>query len=228
MNSSAHEEIVQLLCTKSSMKQEVYQVTESLFKDIKEQLIAMQYSLGPLMEKVNKAVEIKYSEKGPFEVHFKFSGDTLVFMMHTNIFTFQENHFVKSLDYVKKDPMNGYCGLIQVYNFLSDSIKYNREEDLGVMVARIFVNRHRHFFVEGKRPMSIRHNNFDKETLEIGMIKGLIEEMILYCLNFDLITPPIELVQHISVEQKNYQSYSSGFATTKDSGIGFKFSMDNL
>lgn len=222
-----HQEIVHLLTTKSCMKQEVYKVTENIFQKIREQLIHMQNSLAPMLEQVNKAVEIKFSEKGPFELHFKFSGDTLVFMMHTNVFTFPENHYIKSLDYVKKNSLNGYCGLIQVYNFLSDSIKYNREEDLGLMVARIFINKEKHFFVEGRRPMSIKHNNFDHEVLEESLLIGLIEEMILYSLKFDLISPPIEMVQHLSVEQKNYQNYSSGFATNKDSGIGFKFTLEN-
>jgi hypothetical protein len=43
----------------------------------------------------------------------------------------------------------GYFGVVNVYNFLSDSFRYNRERDLGYLVARIFLNKEGHFFVQG-------------------------------------------------------------------------------
>ena len=52
--------------------------------------------------------------------------------------------------YVKEDKMRSFCGVIHVYNFLNDSFKYNRLNDVGNLVARIFVNKDKHFFVEGE------------------------------------------------------------------------------
>jgi hypothetical protein len=214
------QEILELLKNKSAAKQEIYRTTLAVFKDFKTALRTMQQELAK--EVTDTFVEIKYMEVSEFEAHFKFSGDTLVFMMHTNVFGFPEGHYAKDNNYVKDDEMRGYCGMIQIYNFLSDSIKYNREEDLGELVCRIFVNKDQHFFIEGKRPLSIHHNNFESEKITTEKIKGIIEESIFYCLNFDLITPPVEMVQNITVDQKNYQSYSSGFATGKNPSIGFQ------
>ena len=42
-----------------------------------------------------------------------------------------------------------YCGVINMYNFLSDSFKYNRENDLGYLIGRMFINKE-NTFVEGK------------------------------------------------------------------------------
>ncbi|MSQ78228.1 MAG: hypothetical protein EXR21_00950 [Flavobacteriaceae bacterium] len=216
-----NNEIVSLLTHKSATKQQIYRITLEVFTQFKKQLDEVHTMLASQMNDAN--VEIRYTDAGTFEAHLKFSGDTLIFMMHTNVFTFPDAHFTKTGKYVKEDPMRGYCGLIQIYNFLSDSIKYNREEDLGDLVARIFVNKDKHFFIEGKRPLSLNHNKFHKESISNDSIVNIIQECILYCLNFDLITPPIELVQNITVDQKNYQSYSSGFATSKNVGIGFQF-----
>lgn len=215
-----NNEIVSLLTHKSATKQQIYRTTLEVFTQFKKQLDEVHTNLTSQVSDAN--VEIKYTDVGTFEAHLKFSGDTLIFMMHTNVFTFPETHFAKNTKYVKEDPMRAYCGLIQVYNFLSDSIRYNREEDIGELVARVFINKDKHFFIEGKRPLSLHHNKTGDEAITPDNIDYIIKESIFYCLNFDLISPPIELVQNITVEQKNYQSYSSGFATSKSVGLGFK------
>lgn len=213
------EEILKLLRTKSSAKQQIYRTTVQSFNEFKEQFRNMQDLFNRQMQETDPNVEVKYTDMGPFESHFKFSGDTLVIMMHTNVFSFPEHHVIKNSAYIKEDPMREYCGMIQIYNFLSDSIKYNREADLGELLARIYINKDKHFFIEGRRPLSIIHNNLEGDELTPDLAKRIIEEAILYCMNYDLITPPFDMVRHISLEQKNYLSYSSGFATTKSVGF---------
>ena len=64
-------------------------------------------------------VEVKYLPKGDFEVQIKFSGDILIFHMHSNIFDFPSSHHIHSTSYVEEDKMRSFCGLINIYNFLS-------------------------------------------------------------------------------------------------------------
>ncbi len=227
MDPNEKGDILNLLISKSANKQHVYRTTLEVFNETKQILHDLQITLTPLLAKIDPTVEIKYSNAGSFEVQFKFAGDTLVFMMHTNVFSFPENHYIQSSPYVKNDKQNIYCGLIQVYNFLSDSIKYNRQDDIGELIARIYVNRERQFFIEGKRPINIQHNNFGEELLTNEKLKQIIDQSILYCLNFDLLMPPMELVQQITVDMKNYQSYSSGFATSKSVGFEIRSQLDN-
>ena len=70
-----------------------------------------------------KGVEVEYSSKGKFEAQIKFSGDTLLFHMHSNIFDFPSVHPLYKTKYVKEDKSRAFCGVINVYNFLSDSLK---------------------------------------------------------------------------------------------------------
>lgn len=95
------------------------------------------------------------------------------------------------------------------------------------MIARIYINRERHFFIEGKRPINIQHNNFGEDVMTTEKLKHIIDQSILYCLNFDLLMPPMEMVQQITVDMKNYQSYSSGFATSKSVGFELRNQLDN-
>src|SRR5574340_1141800 len=57
---------------------------------------------------------------------------------HTNVFEFDTRHLVWKTSYVKEKATRSFCRMINVYNFLPDSFKYNRANDLGYLVARIF------------------------------------------------------------------------------------------
>ena len=75
--------------------------------------------------------------------------------MHTNIFDYQSNHQICKTKYVQQDLMRSFCGIINIYNFLSDSLKYNRMNDSGFLISRIFINKDKHFFVEGDKEMGL-------------------------------------------------------------------------
>jgi hypothetical protein len=225
MITSKIEEIETLLCKKSFVKQEVYKITVDTFSRIKEIMHSTAEKLTPTIAHTAPSVEVKYSEHGNFEAHLKFSGDTIVVMMHTNVFDFDNNHHIGRSNYVKEDPMREFCGLIQIYNFLSDSLKYNREHDMGYLIARIFVNKDKHFFIDGKRPLSFLYGDFEKNIITEDIIKNIIEEAMLFCLNFDLMAPPVDAINFISVEQKNIMSYSSGMPTVKK--LGFVMQKDD-
>jgi hypothetical protein len=211
--------ITELLLKKSVLKQQVYLQTLTEFKKLKKIAFDICDEINESKELEIKNVFVKVYDKGEFEFHLKFGSDTLVFMMHTNIFSLAADHYIFDTEYVKSDKTRAYCGMIQVYNFLSDSLKYNRENDIGYLLARIFINKDLHFFIEGKRSLALAYNDFGCCTLENDTLKKVIIELMQYCINFDLIAPPLELVNIISVEQKNSLSYSSGMPTGKRLGF---------
>lgn len=219
------EKIRGLLCQKSAVKQQVFQLTQTLFRDLKMVLRDLESELTPNLKTDAPNVEVKYSDKGDFEAHLKFSGDTLVLMMHTNVFDFEDSHFINKSGYVQADKMREFCGMIQIYNFLSDSIKYNREQDTGYLIARVFINKEQHFFIDGKRPLSFVYSDLEKHKMSKEVMRHIIEEAMLFCLNFDLVAPPIDRINYISVEQKNMMSYSSGIPTGKR--LGFTMSVED-
>lgn len=218
MNSKITQ-IQDLLCRKSSTKQEVFRLTQEIFRDLKMVLREVESELAPKLADDAPHVEVRYSDKGDFEAHLKFSGDTLVLMMHTNVFDFDEGHFVNKSKYVQEDKLREFCGMIQIYNFLSDSLKYNRDQDVGYLIGRIFINKDRHFFIDGKRPLSFVYSDIEKNIISQEHMRTIIEEAMLFCLNFDLMAPPTEAINYISVEQKNMMSHSSGMPTGKRMGF---------
>ena len=115
--------------------------------------------------------------------------------------------------------------MINVYNFLADSFKYNRTRDIGYLIARVFINRELHYFVEGKRQLGFLYNDFSKAVIDKKAITAIIESAILYCLSFDLFTPPFTTVNEVSVEEIVEASNSMQITTGKR--LGFRFIADN-
>ncbi|NNJ55420.1 MAG: hypothetical protein HKP14_04790 [Bacteroidia bacterium] len=217
------EDIVQIiggLNNKAALKQHIYRNTKSVFKEIKKCAEEIAHKLAPEVVKKDKSVEVEIKRISDFEFHLKFSGDTIAFIMHTNIFTFPPQHEVTKMPYVMEAPERGYCGMIQAYNFLSDSLKYQRLGDVGYLLARLFINAEGHFYVDGQRQLDFLYKDFHKNIINEEAIVKIIEQTMLYALDFDLYVPPVNVMSEITLEQKNYFNNPGGLATGKR--LGFK------
>ena len=220
------EMIVDTLVEKAVMKQKVYDNTFESFNIIKEVLHEMSNELNNNLKSNEKRIKLEYRDRGKFEAEIRVAGDILIFSMHTNVFEFDRDHSIWKLPYVQENKLNSYCGMINIYNFLTDSFKYNRIDDLGYLIGRLFINRDKHYFVEGKRQMGFLYNNFGQATISKDAIKKVLETSILYSLEFDLLVPPYDMVKIASVAQMNTKIESSKLQTGKR--LGFKFNSDDV
>jgi hypothetical protein len=214
------------LSVKANLKQVVYDNTLETFNLLKEVLQEIASNCNQQLKGVDKRVLLDYKDRGKFEAQLKVAGDLLVFSMHSNIFEFDRGHGVWKTEYVQKDNTLSYSGIINIYNFLSDSFKYNRADDLGYLIARLFINKERCYFVEGKRQMGVLYRNFGKEKIEKETIGKIIQTAILYAMEFDLLVPPYDHVKIASVAQMNKKIQSSVQQTGKR--LGFQFNSDDV
>jgi len=215
-----------MMVAKAALKQEVYNNTFNALKTLKAALLEMEEKYAHYVKQnlPDQLIPFESNSLSDFEIELKFGGDTLLFLMHTNVFEFSRDHEVMHTDYIREDKNRSYCGIINVYNFLSDSFKYNRVNDTGYLIGRIFVNKDNHYFVEGKRELRFVYNDFGKHILDKQAITNLLETAITYTVNFDLLTPDYDLVKEVSVfEMKNTMDTIS-LKTGKR--LGFKFQAD--
>ncbi|MAU35969.1 MAG: hypothetical protein CMD14_01185 [Flavobacteriales bacterium] len=218
MNSENN--ILKLLKEKSCTKQKVYKITKSVFAEIQDILSEKAIRLNNAVS--DPDVDISYEETGDFDAKLKFSGDTLLFNMHTNIFDFDSSHQIHKTSYVKEDKMRSFCGVINIYNFLSDSLKYNRLNDAGFLIARIFINKDNHFFVEGDAELGFLFNDLINQKINKEQLENIINSAIEYSLNFDLQTPDFNTVKMVSVHQIIEANNNHKIKTSKR--LGFKLS----
>ena len=219
------ELIIKTLQEKSSMKQDVYVNTFRAFTSLKSTAKQTVAELAKVIATIDKRVVIEYKEKGEFEFELRVAGDLLIFAMHTNIFEFDRGHNVWKSSYIKEDHSRSFCGMINIYNFLNDSFKYSRVNDLGYVIGRIFINKENHYFVEGKRQLGFLYNDFVHASVDNIALKSVLESTILYCLNFDLFTPPFDAIKEISV--LDMQSASDSMQIKTGKRLGFRFQADS-
>jgi hypothetical protein len=166
-----------------------------------------------------------YAEKGKFEVELKVADDILIFIMHTNSFVFAPSHPIYKTNYITLKPSRATCGMISVYNFLSDSFKFDRKNDVGQLVARIFVNEENHFFVEGMKQIGILFNDLATMNLAAENIEALIEACVIYSLDIDITVPPFDSMKQITVY--DVVNYNMQTAINAGSRLGFKYQGEN-
>lgn len=225
-SENSREKIIKLLSTKSMTKYEAYDNTMQTFNLIKEHMHNFTKELKTELKNLDREIPFSIREKGKFEMEFKVAGDLILTTMHTNIFEFPRNHAVWQNSYVKEDPMRAYGGIISIYNFLADSFKYNRLNDVGYLIGRIFINKDKHFIVEGKRQFGFLFNDYASQVIDKESIKIILEEAIKYSIDFDLLVPPFNQVQTVSVQEMNNITSSIGLKTGKR--LGFNYIADSI
>jgi hypothetical protein len=216
------ESLLEAFVIKSTVKQKVFENTQQTFVILKKVLKNLEKDyLSLIKNQVPVQVLPVFRDKGPFEAEFKIGGDLLIFSMHSNVFEFDDKHPVWNTKYIKDEPLRSYCGTIHIYNFLADSFKYNRMNDLGYLVARIFINKDKHFFVEGKRQTDETVKDFAIDFISPGILRQIVETAIQYSIEFDLLVPHYDQVKMATVEQMREKMSHSKMITGKRLGFGF-------
>lgn len=221
-HAELRREIINTLEKKSALKQAVFDRTFALLGDIKEALHEFSTEIDEETDDtIDRRIRIEYRDRGKFEAQIQVAGDMLILTMHTNVFRFPSDHEVWKTDYVAADRQNAFFGVINVYNFLADSFKYNRSEDEGYLIGRIFVNREGAFFVDSKWPNQWNVEEFGTQLIDRDKVLQILESAILYSLHFDLLIPPYETVKQVNVEQFNSKLENSKLQTGKRMGYDF-------
>ncbi|MDZ4665301.1 MAG: hypothetical protein SGJ15_10525 [Bacteroidota bacterium] len=216
--NNQRETILKLLAEKAVMKQNVYANTIKIFEQIRDSSRNVVNELANDIKGVDSRVTLAFKEFNQQSFQLKVAGDMLQFDMHTNVFEFEKSHPVYKSSYVKKNDLNSFCGIISVYNFLADSFKYNRINDVGFLIARIFVNREKKFFIETKTPLNSKYSNYSDEPISADNIADIINELIIFSISFDLFIPPYEAVKHVSVMEIQEKASSAVLKTGKRLG----------
>jgi hypothetical protein len=218
--------IVSTLRQKSLLKQKVYDNTLEWFGVVKEVLKDLSKDVNDNLGNIDPRIKLEYTDRSNFDAQLKVAGDILLFSMHSNIFQFDREHPAWKTPYIQKNKNNAYSGVINIYNFLYDSFKYSRFDDLGYLVARIFINHENQYLVEGKRQMGLLFSNYGNEAISRNSLQVIISTAINYSLEFDLLVPPYDTVKIATVGQAEANIQHSRIITGKR--LGFQFNSDDV
>lgn len=222
MEKPIDSKLVELLRSKVSLAKDATDKTFECFSLMKAVLKSIEKQFEETLSNKDQRIKVSYTDKGLFEMELKVGDDILIFIMHTNALVFETNHPMYKTGYVSLDQTRATCGMISVYNFLSDSFKFDRRNDTGVLVARVFINRENHFFAEGKKQLGILYNDFANNAADSVKLQSFIESVIQYSLDIDVTVPSFDAMKEISVHDAIQYSLHSAVASAKSLGFDFQ------
>jgi hypothetical protein len=215
------EVIFEGLKQKSITKQTIFRNTTETFNQLRECASSIVDRLSKKVTELDSTLVIEYRSINDFEFHIKFSGDLLIFVMHSNIVTFPEEHELMTNPYVEEDFRRRFFGHIMAYNFMADSIRYGRMNDPGYLLARLLVNVEKHFFLEGVTQLDLPYTDIAKNNIDEEALRLFVESSMIAAVNNDLMAPDIDDIKKITVKQKmENQQVKSG------QKLGFSFSFE--
>ncbi len=223
MSQNPTEHIVDLLLSKSSIKQQAYRNICNAFEQLKEEASKLVKEIRDKTKKRDKDIQLKVESISDQEFHIRIAGDLLVFVLHTNIITLPKDYDYNKSSYVADQPLRKYLGQINVYNFMADSFEFNRLNDPGYLLARLLVNSENHFIVEGDRQVGFMFKSASAKPLEKVDLNVLITLIISQAAENDLVVPPFPNIRGITVKEKLEKTQSLGAGNK----IGFQMSYQN-
>lgn len=218
--------ILDTLIEKRTVKKLAFDNTTNTFNSIKQVLQTMTKEYNEALIVRNEGALLEFRDRGEHEIELRIADDMVVFNMQSNVFDFDKSHAVWKTAYVQKDPTASFCGVINVYNFLADSYRFNRVNDVGYLIARIFINKDSHYFLEGKRQLGFLYTDFENAVITDADLRKILESTLLFTLDFDLLVPDYDNVNMISVGQMKESMNTIKLQT--DKRLGFKFSADKI
>jgi hypothetical protein len=215
--------IQELLEKKATLKQDIFHDTKTQFDRFKHILLE---EIGALRHEIkDDRIRLHVEHKGEYQIQVFIGSDVLVFQMHTNVFKLSDEHPIWKTEYMTEDKDRGYFGIINIYNFLAESYLKSRLNDVGYLIGRVFVNKDSHFMVEGKGQLGFLFRDLTATKLNDAIIKHIIDVAFLFALEFDLLTPPYDIVSKVSVVQMMEQNSREQMSTGKR--LGFKFEAED-
>ncbi|MEQ9402893.1 MAG: hypothetical protein RIM99_04855 [Cyclobacteriaceae bacterium] len=197
---SAH--IAQLLTTKSGVKQVTFRNICKTFNELKDEAHKIIDDINSKTNGKDVDIILSVEEISDHEFQVKVAGDLLVFFLHTNIITLSDDYSYNKSEYVQEDANRKYLGQINIYNFMADSLKYNRMNDPGYLLSRLMVNFENRFIVEGDKQINFMFETVSTKQIEQVDLNVLIQLIITQAIENDLVVPPFQKIRGLTLQQK--------------------------
>ncbi len=162
---------------------------------------------------------LEYHDLGKNQFQMSIGEDAIIFNLHHDIFELEQGHPMQKTSYLKEDPFRAFCGMVSIYNFLSSSLEMNRGDDMGNLVARVFINGENHFFVEGRKKLGFLFSSLDTQTISPESVMDVIVNAAAHCVETDLEAPPFEAFATLNVLQIHAINGTLGIHSSRPLGF---------
>jgi hypothetical protein len=215
------DQIKSLLEVKSTAKQITYRNLLRAFEVLASESQRIVKDLTTKVNPGDEDVTVEYTRVNSHEFHVKLAGDLLIFVLHTNVVSMIGNHPVMQDPYMKLKEVNRYFGQIMIYNFMADSLKFNRINDPGYLLARLLINHEGRYVIEGEGHLTAIANKISSQPIVDAELSILVKLSLMLAIENDLVAPPFPDVRYITLYQKMEKTLELGAGRK----IGFQITM---
>jgi hypothetical protein len=209
-----------LLESKSTAKQITYKNLLAAFDILRKESSRIITELAGRVKPDDEDVTIHFREVNEHEFEVKLAGDLVSFVLHTNVVTFDPTSPVMQDAYLHQNAINRYFGQIMVYNFMADSLKFNRINDPGYLLARLLINHEGRYVVEGDSHLAALAGKISPSPITEEELAILVKFVLTMAIENDLMAPPFPDVRFITLHQKMEKTQELGAGQK----IGFRMS----
>jgi len=214
------ERIRLLLEYKSTAKQVTYKKLLAAFESLAKESKRVIAELKKKVHSSDADVTLEYTRVNDHEFQVKLAGDLIIFVLHTNIVTFDDTHDVMKDPYIRSADINRYFGQIMIYNFMSDSLQFHRINDPGYLLARLLINHDGRYIIEGEGKLGVVFSHISDAPITEGDLNILVKLALTLAIENDLMAPPYPQVKFITLHQKIEKTQELGAGQK----IGFRMS----
>lgn len=214
------DRIQKLLEYKSTAKQVTYKKLITAFELLAKESKRVIAELKKKTKPGDTDVTLGFERINEHEFQVKLAGDMLVFVLHTNIVTFDDTHEVMKDPYIQAAEINRYFGQIMIYNFMSDSLKFHRVNDPGYLLARLLINHDGRYIIEGEGKLGVVFSHISESPITEADLNILVKLALTLAIENDLMAPPYTQVKFITLYQKLEKTQELGAGQK----IGFRMS----
>ena len=224
METGAEEDpldyIQRMLESKSAAKQLTFRRLLSAFETLAKESNRVVAELRKKTKPGDQDVTLDFKRINDHEFQVKLAGDMLVFVLHTNIVTFEDTHDVMRDTYILSKDINRYFGQIMIYNFMSDSLEFHRINDPGYLLARLLINHDGRYIIEGEGRLGVVFSHISEAEITESDLNILVKLALTLAIENDLMAPPYPQVKFITLHQKLEKTQELGAGQK----IGFRMS----
>jgi hypothetical protein len=214
------DRIQKLLEYKSTAKQVTYKKLIAAFELLAKESKRVIAELKKKVKSTDADVTLGFERVNEHEFQVKLAGDMLVFVLHTNIVTFDDAHEVMKDPYIQSADINRYFGQIMIYNFMSDSLRFHRVNDPGYLLARLLINHDGRYIIEGEGKLGVVFSHISESSITEADLNILVKLALTLAIENDLMAPPYTQVKFITLYQKLEKTQELGAGQK----IGFRMS----
>src|SRR5690349_8856242 len=204
------DQIKNLLESKSTAKQITYKNLLRAFDVLASESQRIVKELTTKVKPADDDVTVEYTRVNSHEFHVKLAGDLLIFVLHTNVVAIADSHPAMQDPYMKEKEVNRYFGQIMIYNFMADSLKFNRINDPGYLLARLLINHEGRYVIEGEGHLGSLAHQISETPISENELNILVKLSLMIAIENDLMAPPFPQVKFITLFQKNEKTQELG------------------